>query len=106
MFPDYEPILKEFENMIQWKAIGKKKIPEPVRGLDEEFDKANDRVEGIKLKIDNYLNVVKKELKSSSIDYTTGSSRFRYEVEVPEEMAKKVPGHYYHTSTAKGRRRY
>lgn len=34
--------------MIQWKSIGKKKIPEPVKGLNEEFDLANERVEKIK----------------------------------------------------------
>lgn len=41
--------------MIQWKTIGKKKIPEPVQGLDENFDRANEKVERIKDKIEDYL---------------------------------------------------
>eukprot|EP00347_Sterkiella_histriomuscorum_P017253 403350104 len=106
IFPDYRPILKEFEDMITWKTIGKKKIPEPIQGLDEEFDRANDKVERVKEKIEKHIEVVRKELKSSSINYSTGSMRFRYEIEVPEELTKKVPDHYTQTSTAKGRRRY
>lgn len=34
IFPDYKPILEEFHKMIQWKAVGNKKIPEPIKGLD------------------------------------------------------------------------
>ena len=41
--------------MIQWKSVGKKKIPEPVKGLDDEFDTANEKVEGVKGKIADYL---------------------------------------------------
>ena len=37
--------------MIQWKTVGKKKIPEPVKG----FDTANEKVEGVKGKITDYL---------------------------------------------------
>lgn len=48
IFPDYTPIIEEFGKMIQWKTVGKKKVPEPVKGLDEEFDEANERVETIK----------------------------------------------------------
>ena len=39
IFPDYSPILDEFEDMIIWKSHGKSKIPEPKRGVFEEFDK-------------------------------------------------------------------
>lgn len=38
LFPDYSDILQEFEDMISWKSVGKKKVPEPKEGLDEEFD--------------------------------------------------------------------
>lgn len=34
--------------MIQWKTVGNKKIPEPVKGLNQEFDEANAKVEDIK----------------------------------------------------------
>ncbi len=106
IFPDFSPIIQSFEDMIQWKTIGKKKIPEPKPGLDENFDKANRSVEREKSKIEDYLDTVKKELKTKNISYTTGSTRFRYEIEVADELTKKVPDHYINTSNAKGRKRY
>ena len=50
IFPDYMPILEEFEEMIVWKQCGAKgkKIPEPKKGVDEEFDAKNEKVESIK----------------------------------------------------------
>jgi len=48
-------------------------VPEPVPGLDENFDRANNRVERIKNEIENYIEVPRKELKSKGINYTTGS---------------------------------
>ena len=92
--------------MIQWKAIGKKKIPEPIKGLNNEFDEANNRVEKIKKKIDDYLEEAKKEIKNRNINYTLGSKYYRYEIEIPDELSKKVPEHYINTSNAKGRKRY
>jgi MutS family domain IV len=49
--------------MIQWKSVGTKKVPEPVKGLDEEFDEANQRVEAIKASLESYLEKVRKDLK-------------------------------------------
>jgi len=34
--------------MIQWKTVGGKKVPEPIKGLNAEFDEANARVEKVK----------------------------------------------------------
>ena len=34
-FPDYDPILQDFEEMIVWKSTSGKKIPEPKPGVDE-----------------------------------------------------------------------
>ena len=39
--------------------MGTKKIPEPVKGLDSEFDEANMRVEKIKERLDKYLEEVR-----------------------------------------------
>jgi len=38
LFPDFRPIIEEFEDMIQWKNVGNKKVPEPTPGQDEGFD--------------------------------------------------------------------
>ena len=48
IFPDYSPILTEFEDMIVWKQHNGKKIPEPKRGVDKEFDNINETVADIK----------------------------------------------------------
>lgn len=106
IFPDYSTIIEEFEKMIQWKSVGSKKVPEPVPGLDEEFDQANARVEKIKEKLEKYIEKVRKELKCRNINYATLSKRFRYEIEVPENMAKKMSDDYINTSNVKGKKRY
>jgi DNA mismatch repair ATPase MutS len=49
---------------------------------------------------------VRKELKCRNINYTTNSKRFRYEIEVPEDMVKKVSDEYINTSNVKGKKRY
>ena len=81
-------------------------MPEPVPGLDEEFDQANSRVEKIKEKLEKYIEKVRKELKCRNINYATLSKRFRYEIEVPEDMAKKVSDDYINTSNVKGKKRF
>lgn len=86
--------------------MGSKKIPEPIPGQDDEFDEANKRVEKVKQKINSYLSTVRKELKNQTINYTTGSAHYRYEIEVPDELEKNVPSDYVKTSSAKGRKRY
>ena len=48
LFPDYMPILAEFGEMIVWKVTGGHRIPEPVLGLDPEFDQYNDNVDKAK----------------------------------------------------------
>lgn len=81
-------------------------MPEPVPGLDEEFDQVNARVDKIKEKLEKYIEKARKELKCRNINYATLSKRFRYEIEVPEDMAKKMSDDYINTSNVKGKKRY
>jgi len=61
----------------------------------------------VKAKLDKYLEKVQKAFKSKVITYTTMSKKFRYELEMPEDMHKLVDSDIYiNTSNAKGRRRY
>jgi len=55
LFPDYEPILDEFEQMIVWKRAGTQSVPEPQVGVDPEFDRCNEKVESVKHKLGEYL---------------------------------------------------
>ncbi len=107
LFPDYGHLLEDFKSMIQWKAVGTKKVPEPTPGQDPDFDRANAKVDGIKDKLDKYLEKIRKNLKSKHVTYTTNSKRFRYELEMPEDMHKLLDSDVFiNTSNAKGRRRY
>ena len=45
-------------------------------------------------------------MKCRNIAYATLSKRFRYEIEVPEDMAKKMSDDYINTSNVKGKKRY
>ena len=54
IYPNYEPIFQEFSKLIQWKTVGKQKVPEPILGIDEEFDEKNRVVDEIKGKVDAY----------------------------------------------------
>ena len=106
MFPDFSPIIEDFEKMIQWKSVGTKKVAEPVPGLDENFDEANENVERIKGQLNEYLEKVRKDLKCRNVNFSTNSKRFRYELEMPEDMHKKVDEYYINTSNVKGKKRY
>ena len=53
ILPDIREHLNQFSKVITWKQIGKKSIPEPVKGLCQEFDEANDNVEQTKKDIQN-----------------------------------------------------
>ena len=48
IFPNYLPILDEFEDMLEWKVVNGKKIPEPKHGIFEEFDNLNSNIDKIK----------------------------------------------------------
>ena len=48
IFPDYGPLLEEFNDMVVWKSAGNKKIPEPKHGIDDEFDQKNERIENLR----------------------------------------------------------
>lgn len=64
IFPDYIPILDEFEGMITWKTFGGKKIPEPKSGIDPNYDDSNKSVESIKNQMSDYVKDVEKDIGS------------------------------------------
>ena len=58
IFPNYLPLLEEFESYIEWKSYRGKKVPEPRMGVDEDFDAQNAKVKEIRKQLDNYLKDV------------------------------------------------
>ena len=78
IYPNYEPIFQEFNNLIQWKTVGKSKVPEPILGIDEEFDEKNQVVDQIKEKINAYVEDVSKETGCKDVKIFESLGKFRY----------------------------
>ena len=56
---DIRDHLEQFSKVITWKKLGKNTIPEPVKGLSEEFDETNDKFDKIKGLIQDCLKAAK-----------------------------------------------
>ena len=78
IFPDYGPILDEFEEMITWKQHLGKKVPEPKRGVDLEFDRTNERVDEIKNRMQEYAEDVAKETGCDQVRIFVSQGKFRF----------------------------
>ena len=56
LFPDYSPILEEFENMIVWKGY----VPQPRKGIFEEFDQIDEKLNKIRHSLKDYVEEVRR----------------------------------------------
>ena len=63
ILPDVWKEYRKFDEVILWKKLDKKEVPEPKWGLDKNFDEANDAIEWIKAGIEKYHKEIKRELK-------------------------------------------
>jgi len=88
--------------------MGDEDIPEPRAGLDENFDAANQRVDQMKFKLNEYLQSVIHKLvevnpkSASKVKQAVcfAHARYRYEIEVPADLVsgKKKPKDFFLTS--------
>lgn len=105
---DFKQEIDQFEKLIAWKKVegADVEVPEPQRGLDENFDTANDSVTMIKQELDHYLNTIRAQLKCKRINYS--HAKFRYELEIPSEFVKgnRKPKEFEFTSQRKGFERF
>ena len=106
LFPDYEPILDEFDSMIAWKQVGGQKVPEPKSGLDEEFDACNDAVDKVKRQLDDYLDDVKKATGCKEAKLSQNSKKYRFEIEVPAKSPLPEDDDFVLTTKLKDKHRY
>ena len=106
ILPDIREHLRQFDNVITWKQIGKKKIPEPVKGLSEEFDAANNNVESTKQSIQACLTKAKKALEYPELRFSTGSKRYRFEFDIPNGKDIEVPEDFVLTTKSNKYKRY
>ena len=105
IFPNYSPILAEFKKMITWKKVGTKKIPEPKRGVDPEFDNMNGKINEIKQKMEDYADEVKKEIGCKEVKVVSTQGKVRFCLEIPDKV-KVDEDEYILQTTLKGRKRY
>ena len=104
---DIRPQLEQFASVIIWKQIGRKKVPEPIPGLDQTYDKANQNVDDIKEEFNDLLKQTKKEFDSDIIGYWTTSSIYRFQFEIPRtekttlELFTKAEGYEKVSTTHK-----
>ncbi len=63
MFPEITSNLAEFEALIVWHVgANNERIPEPVEGIDSDYDAAKKRVGDLLVKLDEYLVKIKEQL--------------------------------------------
>lgn len=100
--------LEKFEKLIVWKKAegADVEIPEPQRGLDQNFDQANDGVNQVKQQLEDYIGTIRTQLKCKRISYS--HAKFRYELEIPTEVVKgnRKPREFEFTSQRKGFERF
>ena len=101
ILPDIRDDLAGFKSVLIWNN----KVPEPVPGLDAQFDAATKENQAIKKELQRLLNKEQRKLGSEDLEFYTGSKIFRYEINVPNKLLKNVPERYISTSssTASGR---
>lgn len=102
MVPDMEEAIKELDYLVIWKRVsglygvpgGEDDIPEPRRGIDEQFDEANDKVTEIKDNMQKYVDTIKRRFRPvlpekaqklvNHIKFV--HARYRYEIEIPNDI--------------------
>ena len=110
MPPNVEQVIEEFDQLIVWKrvagGVNAAEVPEPQRGIDAEFDEANDMVDKIKEELAEYLKEIVAQFKDRRISYSHAKNR--YELEIPEEHVKgnKKPKDFDFSSARAGFQRF
>ncbi|XP_067931306.1 DNA mismatch repair protein Msh6-like [Watersipora subatra] len=102
---DIRPQLKYFRGAFDHEAARKAGAIHPAKGYVEEYDESVEEIKSIDSRLTEYLKSQRKLLSSQSVTYV-GTGRNRYQLEVPDTVAKRVPGHYEVTGQKKGHKRY
>ncbi|XP_064596885.1 DNA mismatch repair protein Msh6-like [Liolophura sinensis] len=104
-FPDIQEELAAFDEAFDHNKAKKDGVIIPTSGVDEEYDSAKSKIKATEKELDAYLSQQRQRLGCQSVTYW-GSAKNRYQMEIPENVAKKVPDEYELTSSKKGWKRY
>ncbi|CAG9534923.1 unnamed protein product [Cercopithifilaria johnstoni] len=103
-FPDISNDLEHFKNAFNRDKAQEEGIIVPEKGVIKEYDDTICDVKGCIHELDLYLNVIRKQLCCSSINFF-GSGRSRYQLEIPEVIAMNLGHEFELKSSRKGYKR-
>uniref|UniRef100_A0A8R1XT22 DNA mismatch repair protein n=1 Tax=Onchocerca volvulus TaxID=6282 RepID=A0A8R1XT22_ONCVO len=103
-FPDIANDLEHFKNAFNCDKAQEEGIIVPEKGVIKEYDDAIYNVKECTHELDLYLNVIRKQLHSSNINFF-GSGRSRYQLEIPEKIAENLGHEFELKSSRKGYKR-
>ncbi|CAD8059529.1 unnamed protein product [Paramecium sonneborni] len=107
LLPNVKEQLDEFEQYIIWEKEKDKEIPKPVTGVIESYDQSVAEVQLVEQKLDDYLLKIKKMFNKNNKDIQYVHTKFRYEIEIPDELVQKSkPEDFEFTSSRQGYKRY
>ncbi|CAI9720918.1 mismatch repair Msh6 [Octopus vulgaris] len=104
-FPDMAEKLKYFDNGFDHNKAKKDGVIVPNKGVDSDYDGAVKDIKETTNALDRYLDQQRQLMGCKSMVYW-GTGKNRYQMEVPENMCKKVPNQYELMSSKKGWKRY
>ncbi|KHN80366.1 DNA mismatch repair protein Msh6 [Toxocara canis] len=104
-FPDISGDLSHFQEAFDHEKAKAEGIIVPEKGVDAEYDGAVEDVHECIHNLDAYLFAIRKRLGCGSIQYF-GSGRSRYQLEIPETIAKNLGGDFELKSSRKGYKRF
>lgn len=105
LYPDYEETLKYFDSAFDHIQAQKTGKIIPSHGVDQDFDRCQATIDGVKEELERYLEDQKQILKCRHIEYF-GTAKNRYQIQVPDSFCKNVPSDYRIETTRKGVKRY
>lgn len=99
--PDVKPIMKRFETAFDWSEAEKTGWILPCKGVNKDYDLANQTVREIEVGFAKYLEMQQMLFGSdTTITYVTVGKE-QYQIEIPESMLAKVPQDYEARSSRK-----
>lgn len=101
--PNLDEPLSYWQSAFDRNQARSNKILTPEPGIDDEFDKSMEHMNGIKAELNKLLDEQKKALKSRALKFTDIGKEI-YQIEAPKSV--KVPSHWRQMSATKDLKRW
>lgn len=105
MFEDMSTEIEKFKNAFDIDEAKKTGFAVPEKHADPEYDGILDEIDELEVELTDYLSTQEKKI-GCKLSYF-GTDRKRYQIEVPEAKAAKVPADYkFESAKGKSAKRY